>query len=89
MFKHNTNSLELQDEGTKSSDPSHPPTTQHLHIGCIKTPLVKKTTGEYIIEPLQVSGPDTKCFAIDPMKVSDILNVNNIMITCWSITVLC
>ena len=89
MFKHSTNSLESQHEETKSSDPSRPPMTQQLHIGCIKTPLVKKTTGEYIIEPLQLSGPDTKCFTIDPMKVSDRLNVNNVMITYWPITVIC
>lgn len=41
-------------------------TTEHLHIGCIKTTLVKKSSGEFVIEPLQQS--NTKCITIDPMK---------------------
>ena len=45
--------------------------TQYLHIGCIKSGLVKKPKTEYVIETLQSNeSNDAKCFAIDPMKVT-------------------
>ncbi len=43
---------------------------KELVIGCIKSSLVKKQSGEYVIEALNTSSnPLAKCFTIDPLKV--------------------
>ena len=43
---------------------------RELVIGCIKSSLVKKQSGDFVIEPLNAaSNPTAKCFTIDPLKV--------------------
>ena len=45
-------------------------------IGCIKSSLLKKQSGEFNIEPLVgVVNPMTKCFIIEPHKVGNILDL--------------
>jgi len=44
---------------------------RELVIGCIKSSLVKKQSGDFVIEPLNAAkNPMAKCFTIEPLKVS-------------------
>lgn len=45
-------------------------TTRVIQVGCIKTQLVKKITGEFSIDAIPASNPHAKCFTIDPLKAS-------------------
>ena len=47
---------------------------RELVIGSIKSALVKKQSGEFVIEPLNTTTyPMGKCFTIDPLKVDNSL----------------
>lgn len=44
-------------------------TRRTIEVGCIKSNLVKKTTGDFSIDT-QSTNPFAKCFTFDAMKVS-------------------
>ena len=46
-----------------------PPTRRGLEIGCVKSSLVKKTTGDFTIDAQTASNPFAKCFTFDTVKV--------------------
>lgn len=59
---------------------------RELVVGCIKSALVKKQTGEFTIEPIGgVVNPLAKCFTIEPLKVCNSIVVRCIIIYCTKV----
>ena len=74
MFTHHSEHIserqgEGQPEGETEREKREKGIQRQLEIGCVKSGLVKKNSGDFSIDIMVASNPFAKCFNFDTLKV--------------------
>lgn len=74
MFTHHSgHSSEREGERQSEGEAEREKYQRQLEIGCVKSSLVKKNSGDFSIDVMAASNPFAKCFNFDTVKVTAIL----------------